>query len=359
MAFFVRVRKRVINLEDELFGIAQPNHAAWRRFALEVRAEGLRDHLLSSREGVRDSVEVRELRELLRKEFNHCRAKFDEWQRAQTEDLDIQQLLSDEPSSFILEPLFRAVQTTVDSRADSFYFASPKLDGKLDDRAWLDEFRGQYFTKPFKRPRFVKSGVHAAAARYDPTTQEVEVNIEHPFMEKLSGGGKRRNPAKLFAFSEVLLEGVLQDNGLDAARVADVLGIRDRILRLMAGDAPPTAREAIRLLRVANQDSDALERVVGVVFRVLGFHYERRGGPVAGADGVLIARLGRHGQKADQSENFSVVYDAKQTDRPSVPADKIDLASLEAFRQSESAAYGFFLASRYAAEEDPNGKLNR
>ena len=53
--FFVRVRERVINLEDELFGIAQPNHAAWVRFALDVRAEGLRNHLLSSREGVRDS----------------------------------------------------------------------------------------------------------------------------------------------------------------------------------------------------------------------------------------------------------------------------------------------------------------
>ena len=38
--FFVRVRRRVINLEDELFGIEAVNHAAWSRFALEVHADG-------------------------------------------------------------------------------------------------------------------------------------------------------------------------------------------------------------------------------------------------------------------------------------------------------------------------------
>ena len=34
--FFVRVRGRVINLDDELFGVDALNHAAWSRFSLEV-----------------------------------------------------------------------------------------------------------------------------------------------------------------------------------------------------------------------------------------------------------------------------------------------------------------------------------
>ena len=45
--FFVRVRGRVINLEDELFGLEALNHAAWARFAMEIDADGLREHLLS------------------------------------------------------------------------------------------------------------------------------------------------------------------------------------------------------------------------------------------------------------------------------------------------------------------------
>jgi|GEM_PF-4320732 len=56
---------------------------------------------------------------------------------------------------------------------------------------------------------------------------------------------------------------------------------------------------------------------------------------------------------------IKLVYDAKQTNQPSVPADKINLPSLEDFRSKEGADFGFFVAIAYAGENDPNGKLNR
>ena len=93
--FFIRVRGRVINLDDELFGLNALNHAAWSRFSLEVNADGLRDHLLSSREGVRDSEPIREFRDILRKSFNECRTAYDSWARRQVQMIDIDQLLSD------------------------------------------------------------------------------------------------------------------------------------------------------------------------------------------------------------------------------------------------------------------------
>ena len=60
---FVRVRGRVINLEDEHFGLPTQNHAAWSRFYLEVNVDGLSEFLQSSREGVREAKPVRDLRE--------------------------------------------------------------------------------------------------------------------------------------------------------------------------------------------------------------------------------------------------------------------------------------------------------
>ena len=100
--FFIRVRGRVINLEDELFGLEQLNHAAWSRFALEVNADGLRDRLLSNREGVRDSDDIRRFREYLHGIFNACRTAYEQWQRRKDEGLDIEQLLSAAPSTHVL-----------------------------------------------------------------------------------------------------------------------------------------------------------------------------------------------------------------------------------------------------------------
>lgn len=353
--FFIRVRGRVVNLEDELFGVEALNHAAWSRFALEIDADGLRGHLLSSREGVRDSEEIDGFRQYLRKTFNRCRAAYEEWERSQNDQLDLISLLSDKPSPRVTEPLLRGVRKTVETGAESFYIEAPKGVDDENRSDWLAKYEDEASEKPFDRTEFLSEGPHAPAIRYDPATRRLVVNRDHPFVDKLTGGGRHWNPATLFASSEVLLECQLQDQGIDRGMVANVLKDRDDVLRLMAGEAPHTAVEVRRLLPVARQDRDALERATGVAFRVLGFEYERRGGAASGPDGILFARLGRHKTLAD----YKVVYDAKQTREPAVPADKIDLASLEDFRRTEHAHFGFFIAAAYASEMDPAGALNR
>ena len=353
--FFIRVRGRVINLEDELFGVEALNHAAWSRFALKINADGLRDHLLSSREGVRDSEEIGEFRQYLRKTFNRCRAAYEEWERSQNNQLDLVSLLSDDPSPRVTEPLLRGVRKTVETGSESFYIKAPKGVDDENILEWLAAYEDEASEKPFDRTEFLSDGPHAPAIRYDPSTRRLVVNRDHPFVDKLTGGDKHRNPATLFASSEVLLECQLQDQGIDRGTVADVLRDRDEVLRLTAGDAPHTAAEVLRLLQAANQDRNALERATGVAFRVLGFKYERRGGAASGPDGILFARLGRHKTLAD----YKVVYDAKQTREPAVPADKIDFASLEDFRRTEQADFGFFIATAYASEMEPAGALNR
>ena len=354
--FFIRVRERVINLEDELFGIQQPNHAAWSRFALEINADGLREHLLSSREGVRDSEEIRAFRKYLLDVFNQCRTAYEEWNRKENEQLDIIALLSENPSTYVTEPLIRSVRNTVETGSESFYIGIPGDVEEENHSAWLTKYEEEVSEKPFDETKFVHYGPNAPALRYDPVTRSLVVNADHPFVDKLTDGDKHRNPAKLFASSEVLLEGQLLDQGIDRAAIANFLRDRDRVLRLMAGDAPPTAAEVLRRLGAASEDHAALERAVGAVFQVLGFEYERKGGNAPGPDGVLYARLGRHkGTLAD----YRLIYDAKQTNHPSVSADKIDLASLEEFRRREQANFGFFIATAYAAEMDPDGALNR
>jgi hypothetical protein len=108
--FFVRVRDRVINLDDELFGLPALNHAAWSRFVMEVTADGLRDHLLSSREGVRTSEPVLVLREYLHAKFNSLRNVYEDKLREDLRGIDIQQLLGEAPPSMVVDPLIDAVR---------------------------------------------------------------------------------------------------------------------------------------------------------------------------------------------------------------------------------------------------------
>lgn len=353
--FFVRVRGRVINLEDELFGIKAVNHAAWSRFALEVHADGLRDYLLSSREGVRDCDQVQEFRKFLWKNFNDCRSAFEEWDRRSNEQLEMTELLSDGPSIHITEPLVRSVRNTVEAGADSFYIEAPSDVEEEKRHEWLETYKAKVSKRPIDKSIFKSQGPNAPALRYDPGLRRLVVNLDHPFVDKLTAGGKHRNPAKLFAASEVFLEGQLQGQGVSPATIDSFLRDRDRVLRLTAGDAPPTAAEVLRRLAAAGDNSLALERAVGAVFRVLGFEYERKGGNEPGPDGILYARLGR---RKREPANFSVVYDAKQTNHPSIPAGRVDVASLEVFRKQEGADFGFFIASAYDAEDAPDGAVN-
>ena len=354
--FFIRVRGRVINLEDELFGVRQLNHAAWSRFALEIDVEGLRKHLLSSREGVRDSEDVQEFRNYLHDIFNKCRTAYDKWNRRINQQFDIDALISDSPNTYITEPLFHSVRYNVETGEESFYIDTPQGLEKENIPEWLEDYQSKISKKLFESISFKENGSHAPVLRYYPAMSKLVVNSQHPFVDKLIAGDKGNNLAKLVASSEVLLEGQLQDRDIDQAAIRSFLEERDRGLRLISGEGPPTANQVLRFLQVANQNPDALERATGATFQFLGFGYEPRGGNKPGTDGVLYARLGRQG---GTSADYKLVYDAKQTGEPTVEAGRIDLASLEDFRKQENANFGFFIAAKYAAEQDPNGKVNR
>ena len=354
--FFIRVRRRVINLEDELFGLEALNHAAWSRFALEVNADGLREYLLSSREGVRDSENIREFRNYLKMIFNLCRNAYEAYERKKNEGLDIEKLLSDEPSTHVIDPLLLSVRDVVETGSDSFYISVPPRVTEEERSELLAEYEREISERPIDNTTFEEQGPNAPAICFDPDTRSLVVNLDHPFVDKLSIDSARRNAAKLFASSEVLIEGQLREQGINSSAIGNFMRDRDRTMRVMAGDAPPTATEVLRRLKVAGQDHVALERAVGAVFQLVGFKYERKGGNAPGPDGLLYARLGHH---KDMSADYRLVYDAKQTNQPSVPAAKIDLSSLENFRKRAEADFGFFIAIGYAGETKPESTVNQ
>lgn len=355
--FFVRVRGRIINVDDQLFGLPTLNHATWSRFSMQLEVDGLRSHLLSSREGVRESDATDQMRSYLQAVFNRCRRAYDEWLDSRDGSRDVNILLANAPSSYVVEPLIEAVQRAIVSERESFYVDSVPDVGLEEREAWVAAFADAAAKNPFAEVEFQASGVNDRAVRYRPQTRSLLINTDHPFIAKLLSAERgTRTAASLFASSELLVDVLLQEHSFDDQRVFDMMADRDRVLRLVAGERPTTASEVMRLLKSATEHETALERAVGLAFRALGFEYERRGGNVGGADGVLDGRLGRG---AERLEDYRLVYDAKQTKQPSVSADKIDPSSLWVFKRDEKADYAFFIAIAYEAESNPTSKVNK
>lgn len=356
--FFIRVRGRIINLEDELFGLPALNHATWSRFSMEVDADGLREHLLSSREGVRESDAIQTLRNYLHAMFNLCRNAYEEHNEVSETGIDVHNLLNDAPSAFVTEPIIGSVHAAIANDAESYYFAAPNRPEGVSRDEWMANFRESIEHGLFDGVKFEKTGAYDRAVRYYADSRLLVINEEHPFIDKLVANGRSRAGATLFGSSELLVDALLQDYGVAPTLILELLSDRDKVLRQVAGQEPSTAGEVIRLLRSALTDETALERAVGMAFRVLGFEYERRGRNRPGPDGVLLARLGR-ALGEGPLDDFKVVYDSKQTNGPSVPADKVSLASIDQFRKDERAQYAFFLAVRYDGESNPESKLNK
>ncbi|MFG2635304.1 ATP-binding protein [Streptomyces sp. NPDC048362] len=355
--FFIRVRGRVINLEDELFGLEALNHAAWSRFALEVEADGLREHLLSSREGVRDSAVLDIFRDYLRAKFNEARNAFNAENKTKLIGMDLEQLLYGASPSVLGDPLMSAVRQAISQEQQpSHYISTPTHYPDEERAAWFEEFALGVMRQPILDVQVGKMGPYDRLAEYDTKTRVLHINEEHPFVAKMLAHSKNQTPVTLFATSEILTDAFLREGGIPAEVTAEVFSLRDRAMRQIAGDYGPDAAEVLRHLSIADQDKDALEKAVGQAFIVLGFEYERRGGNKGGADGILDARLGKSEIKL---EDFRIVYDAKTTAGSSISVDKVHFDALWDFKATESADYGFIIGKKFAGQDDDDSAVNR
>lgn len=354
---FVKVRERIVNLEDETFGLPAQNHAAWNRTIIRVDADGLTEYLQSSREGVRETKPTSVLRQLLHEKFLRCRREYDAYLDQQLEGDEIHRLVAESPSPFMTAPLIDAIRRGVaDDSAQMFYVRHPAEGDAADPIEWLAQFEVTAVEEPITKIELAKSSRYAPVASYEPATRVLHVNQEHPFVAHLVQQSRGTTPWKLFGASELMLEAILRSIGIPSAEIEHLLRSRDRILRILLKDQPVVIGDVLGLLEVAGNDETAMERATGAAFEALGFDYEKRGGGNGGTDGVLEARLGVLPESGAHS-TFKLVFDAK-TSGGSVPNEKVRFDSLHRFKQTEKAEFAFAVADVYQGQDNEQSALN-
>ena len=354
---FVKVRQRIINLEDETFGLPAQNHAAWNRTVIRVEADGLSEFLQSSREGVRETKETRSLQDYLKEKFLKCRRTYEAYLDQQLVGDEIHRLVAEVPSRFMTDPLIDAVRRgAIDQASQMIYMRRPAEGEATDLDAWIAEFETAAANEPISDIILAEAGRYARVASYEPTTRVLHVNREHPFIAHLIQQSRGATPWKLFGASELHLEAIIRAIGVSNHDTERLLRYRDRILRILLKDRPAVIADVLGLLAVAGTNKTAMERATGAAFEALGFDYEKRGESRGGPDGILRARLGVLPESRSRA-SFKLVFDSK-TSAGAVSNEKVRFDALHRFQDTENADFAFAIADTFQGENEVRSALN-
>ncbi len=306
--FFVRVRRRLINIDDPTFDVGpELSHGVFTRFNMVIDADGLDEYVAAPRESLQESPALAELKRYMLAVFNRARvvkASYD------TNDplplLSQQGRITDPPPALTQGPFRRMLQRAVGSR-DSTMNTLGLSPSDVDEANRLLEAGEDLIESVVVRP----VGDDERLVAYDPRSKAAVVNQNHPFVANYLDVRGAIEPLKLVALTELLTEAYMLDESISPEQVARVMRRRDSFLRGLVERYPRSAFVVAAQLRAAANDEKRLEDAVADALELLGYDVQRISG-TGTPDGVATARLGWRAQST-ASESYALTYDAKSS----------------------------------------------
>ncbi len=254
--FAIYVQGRLINPEDELFGITQRTHMYWRRFLAVIEIPGLDRALLVQRNSVSENRdESLVAREVLRDLFNYTRHLAEEKEFAE---------------EYVPQPF-----------GSRFHVLSP-LVGPVALRGLAGD---SYPSEGLHAldVGFATFGEGGPPARFDTEEVSILINEEHPLLALAADMGKRGQPLRQVigeAIAGTLMAfGYLRARGVDDGLIQEAQDIIDDSLRSAAGYLEDEVEVQIQEIEEASYEGGTrFETAVTRAFRRLRLAARGRGG---------------------------------------------------------------------------------
>lgn len=337
--FFVYVYGRLINYNDEYFGIDSNllRHGTFSRFRMVVHIDALDKELRSSRETIKEGVLFNYARDLLHAVFNFARNKLEVHDIQRIPGIQVGQRLEASPGSLSKRPILGLIEAALAGKISPRYTLIPKLKGKSERDAFLEEFR-KHIESPeglVIQSELCEMTQEQGMAVYDAEMRVLKINTFHPFVAHFLDeyeSVKGRLPLELLALSEVLLEAQLYETGLKETIVQDTLGRRDELLRFLARSAGK--RNALMIsqdLRDASANKNALETETVASFDSMGFNAIPLGKP-GKPDGLAEAHLLASESNASQRYKVSLEAKSKEDGKSKVSANTVVVSGIARHR---------------------------
>lgn len=341
--FFVRVRDRLINEENELFGLNPQAHIILSRFRADINAEDLDDALTAPREGVGVTERRQLFNELLLEILREARVRYDRWyqenRRKPEENKREDERNYVDPRNVeqpVADALLNPDDDTEGADADErwFYLEIPEPD-ELDsviDKLYQPASRDPY---EYSMEDLGRAG---RLVRFIPGERRFILNSSHDLVIAFSDDRRARDLLYDLVTAEALLEVYLHEVDLAPHLVGDILERRDLLLRSLAREQVTSVKAIAANLRDAVSSERDLEIALIVAARALGFVAKHMSG-ATNPDGVARLRDYSKGER-------KITLEAKSS--ISVPSlGAIDFAKLARHVTEQGAQGCLLIAPRY------------
>lgn len=318
--FFIRVRNRLVNMQDNLFGITTlPHGVGFNRFRAVVHADFLDKFLTADREDTAIDAK-RALANYLANKFNEVRNYYERILEKTLKQETLEDHLKGVPGTLLKYPLQQAIEkiTSKDLSAYTIRLLPGKPSVPTIERI---ETR----TSDAGGPLATLEGGAAV------------INETHPFYRSFADYPGIRK----LAIAEILLEAYVLAAGVEPEKSREIMTRRDQLLRVLASKFPEAANEVSELIRQSVTSQDDLETYSVDGFQVLGFDAVHLGGK-GKPDGLAIAHLGQV-----EGRKYVVTIDAKSTLSDAVQSGNLGLATVARHRKEYNADYSVVIAPDY------------
>ena len=350
--FHVNVLGRVVNQQDPSFGEENLSHAAWARFRMAIRADGLNPFLAISREQFLEQRGLKIFRAFLRRVFNKARTRYDSDANAGMPDGG--DVLVQSLGVLSLNPLRSVVSETLRTQP-----AIPDLfdESGIDDRAkkretWrentADDIKsalGEVKYEKLADKSFVKFRINDSS---------VVVNREHPFVVEHSRSKAEKELVRTIAMVSLLADVYALDIGIDPSMLESVRGYRDRLMRFRALQRRQSGAHIARLLLQTQHDSEnhkRMELAVSDALEHLGFDVQplgQSGQPEGIASAYPAPTLGDPTDENPIPPLYSFSFDAKSSKHDVAKTGNISLDAVVEHRDRYKANHALVIAPGFS-----------
>lgn len=351
--FHVNVRERVVNQSDPSFGERNLSHAAWARFRMTVRADGLNRFLTTDREKFMNRTELRVFRAFLRKAFNVARQFYDSDPQAGMDDGG--DVLVQSLGVLSLNPLRSVVSDTLkDPKAavPGLFDESGIADRQERRKQWREQTStdiktalGQIKFEATNDQTFVKFRIADSA---------IVINRDHPFVTEHSRTKAEKELMRTIAMVQLLSDVYLIDIGTDVPTMKKLREYRDRLMRFRAMQRRKSGPHLAKLLRESEHRSDSpklLEVAVADALRYLGFDVNYISGSGEPEGTAKAFPMPTRVAPTDTNEHpplYTFTFDAKSSKHDNAKTGNVGLDGIAEHRNRYKAEYALVVAPGFS-----------